>query len=84
MQEAGAEVIFHIINSGTDLTYRTFHEASVELWARQLEIPIIEVNAAHGNKEINAASGIINRYGERVEVVNNRGEQIFIYDLVVK
>lgn len=84
MQEAGAEVIFHIINSGTDQSYRTFHEASVELWARQLEIPIVEVNAAHGNKEINATSGIVNEYGERTEVVNNRGEQLFIYDLVVK
>jgi predicted amidohydrolase len=84
MQEAGAEVIIHIINSGTDQNYRSFHEASVELWARQLEIPIVEVNAAHGNKEINAASGIVNKYGERAKVVNNRGEQLFIYDLTVK
>jgi len=83
MQEAGAEVIFHIINSGTDQTYRTFHEASVELWARQLEIPIVEVNAAHGNNEINASSGVVNKYGERVKDVNDRGEQLFIYDLVV-
>jgi predicted amidohydrolase len=84
MQEKGAEAIFHIINSGTDLTYRTFHEASVELWAQQLDITIVEVNAAHGNKEINAASGVVNEHGERVKVVNNRGEQLFVYDIVVK
>ncbi len=81
MQESGAEVIFHIINSGTNQKYKKFHEASVELWAMTLKIPIIEVNAAHGDEEINARSGIINKEGIRTKIVDNRGEQIFIFDL---
>jgi len=81
MQEAGAKVIFHIINSGTDLAYKDFHEASVELWAMTLKLPIIEINAAHGTKGINARSGIINSEGKRTKTVDSKGEQMFIYDL---
>lgn len=81
MKEAGAKIIFHIINSGTNMVYRTFHEASVELWARTLEMPIVEVNAAHGNEEINAGSGIISKDGEKVKSVINKGEQLFIYNI---
>jgi len=81
MKEAGAQIIFHIINSGTNLEYRTFHEASVELWAKTLKIPIVEVNAAHGNEEINAGSGIISKKGEKMKSVINKGEQLFIYTI---
>ena len=81
MKEAGAQLIFHIINSGTNMAYTTFHEASVELWARTLNIPIVEVNAAHGNEEINAGSGIIGNDGAKLKSVTNRGEQLFIYNL---
>jgi len=81
MKEAGAKLIFHIINSGTDLSYQTFHEASVDLWAKTLNIPIIEINAAHDDNEINARSGVINRKGERVKTIVNKGEQLFIYNL---
>jgi len=81
MYEAGAKIIFHIINSGTDLRYKSFHEASVELWARTLQIPVIEINAAHGNREINARSGIINANGERIKNVINKGEQLFIHNI---
>ena len=81
MQESGAEVIFHIINSGTNQKYKAFHEASVELWAMTLKIPIVEINAAHGDEAINARSGIIDKEGSRSKIVENKGEQIFIYDL---
>lgn len=81
MQEAGAKVIFHIINSGTDLTYKNFHEASVELWAKTLKIPIVEINAAHGTNEINARSGIIDPEGKRTISLESKGEQVFIYDI---
>ena len=84
MKEAGAEAIFHIINSGTDMGYKTFHESSVELWAKTLEIPIVEVNAAHGNDEINAGSGIVSKDGERTKSVINKGEQLFIHNLSLK
>jgi hypothetical protein len=66
------------------LGYKNSHEASVEVWAKTLNIPIIEINAAHGDKEINAGSGIINGKGERVRTVKNKGEQLFIYDLAIK
>jgi predicted amidohydrolase len=81
MQESGAEVIFHIINSGTNQKYKDFHEASVELWAMTLNMPIVEINAAHGDKEINARSGVIDQQGKRTKIAENRGEQIFIHDL---
>ena len=81
MQESGAEIIFHIINSGTDQKYRKFHESSVELWAMTLKMPIVEVNAAHRDKEINARSGVIDHEGNRTKIVENRGEQIFIFHL---
>lgn len=81
MEEAGAKIIFHLINSGTNMDYKTFHEASVELWAKTLKLPIVEVNAAHGNEEINAGSGIINKNGERIKTVINRGEHLFIYTI---
>jgi predicted amidohydrolase len=81
MQESGAEVIFHIINSGTNQKYKKFHEASVELWAMTLNMPIVEINAAHGDKEINARSGVIDQQGKRTKIAENRGEQIFIHDL---
>jgi predicted amidohydrolase len=81
MHEAGADIIFHLINSGTDLSYQSFHESSVELWAKALKIPIVEVNAAHGRKKINARSGVLDRKGERVVSVTSKGEQLFIYDL---
>ena len=81
MEEAGAKIIFHLINSGTNMDYKTFHEASVELWAKTLKLPIVEVNAAHGNEEINAGSGIINKNGERIKTIINRGEHLFIYNI---
>ena len=81
MQESGAEVIIHIINSGTDQKYRKFHDASVELWAMTLKMPIVEVNAAHGDSEINARSGIIDTDGKRIKTLGSKGEQMFIYDL---
>lgn len=84
MKDAGAKIIFHIINSGTSMEYRVFHEASVKLWARTLKMPIVEVNAAHGNEEINAGSGIINKDGERIKSVINRGEQLFIYNISIE
>jgi hypothetical protein len=46
-----------------------------------LKMPIVEINAAHGDREINARSGIIGKEGERTKIVENKGEQIFIYDL---
>jgi len=84
MHQAGAQFLFHIINSGSDLAYKPFHESSVSLWARALQIPIVEVNASKKEKRLNARSGVVGEDGERKNDVPDIGEQLFIYDLVIK
>ncbi len=82
LKQMGAQVIFHSINSGTDLRYQAFHESSAELWARTLQMPIVEVNASAENDGfINAPTGVISTDGSRVAVVPNKGENYFTYDL---
>ena len=76
--QMGAQFIVHCINSGTAEKYRAFHESSAELWALSLKIPIIEVNAAHGEERINAQSGFIDATGERLLRVPDTGRQFFI------
>ena len=78
LKQMGADVIFHSINSGVNQRYRKFHESSAELWAFSNGIPIVAVNAAHGEKPINAQSGLIDANGERSVKVPLSGEQLFI------
>lgn len=81
LKEMGAQVIFHSINSGTTQRYRNFHESSAELWALNLKIPILEVNAAHGNEKINAQSGLIDAHGIRSVVVKDYGDHLYFCDI---
>ena len=81
LKQMGAEVIFHSINSGTDQLYRRFQESSAELWALQLHIPIMEVNAAHGKEKINARSGLIDSRGVRSVIVPDFGEHLFFCEI---
>lgn len=81
LKEMGAQVIFHSINSGTGQRYRNFHESSAELWALNLRIPILEVNAAHGIEKINAQSGLIDASGLRSIMVADSGEHLFFCDI---
>lgn len=81
LKEMGAQVIFHAINSGTSQRYRPFHESSAELWALHLGIPIVEVNAAYGDKKGNAQSGLIDRQGARLVRVPDFGERLFFCDI---
>lgn len=83
LKEMGAQVIFHAINSGTSQKYRPFHESSAELWALHLGIPIMEVNAAYGDKKGNAQSGLIDRQGGRAVKVPDSGDQLFFCDIEV-
>jgi predicted amidohydrolase len=78
LSQMGAQFIVHCINSGTAEKYKAFHESSAELWALSLKIPIIEVNAAHGEEPINAQSGFIDATGERILRVPDTGRQFFI------
>jgi predicted amidohydrolase len=77
LKQMGAQFIIHCINSGTVQFYRSFHEASAELWAFSTHIPILEVNAAQGDKIINAQSGLIDANGARSLRVPDTGEQFF-------
>jgi predicted amidohydrolase len=77
LKQMGAQIIVHCINSGTVQKYRPFHESSAELWALSLKIPILEVNAAHGEEKINAQSGLIDSDGERRLRVPDFGLQFF-------
>ncbi len=77
LKQMGADIIFHSSNSGSNPLYRGFHDASVEVWARSLHIPIMEVNAAQGTQKINARSGLIGRDGQREVTVPDTGEHIF-------
>ena len=52
LKQMGAQIIFHAIHSGTKQSYRAFSESSVELWAKSLEIYIVEVNADEGTIKI--------------------------------
>lgn len=81
LKQMGAEVIFHSINSGTNQLYRRFHESSAELWALNLRIPIMEVNAAQGKGKINAQSGLIDSNGVRSVVVPDTGEYLYFCEI---
>ena len=77
LKQMGAQIIIHCINSGTVQKYRPFHESSAELWAFSTQIPILEVNAAHGDEIINAQSGLIGANGERSLRIPDSGVQFF-------
>jgi predicted amidohydrolase len=83
LKQMGAQFIVHCINSGTVQKYRPFHESSAELWALSMKIPILEVNAAHGEEKINAQSGLINSDGERTLRVPDSGVQFFTAGIIL-
>jgi predicted amidohydrolase len=84
LRQMGAQVIFHAINSGSSQQYRQFHESSVELWAKALKIPVIEVNAAAPEgKQVNATSGVVGPDGQRVLRANDTGERFFVHKLAL-
>lgn len=83
LKRMGAQIIFHAINSGEDQRHRPFHESSSMLWARRLEIPIAQVNAAKEEGAVNAPSGLIGPDGERLVNVPDVGEQYFAGEVEV-
>lgn len=81
LKQMGAQLIVHVINSGTDPEYTKFHESTAELWANRLQIPIFEVNAAQGSFSVNAQSGLIDSRGRRPQPVPASGEHLFYCDV---
>lgn len=77
----GARIIFHSVNSGTNPIYRAFHEANLELRARECNCHIVTVNAAYEEGEANSPSGVVSPGGEWLEKLSTQGENSFTFDL---
>lgn len=82
--QMGAQVIFHAVNSGHHQRNRTFHESSVKLWSRALQIPILGVDAlSRPDEPINAPSGLVMPDGTRTPMVPDLGEQFFTCEIAL-
>ncbi|MCL6430008.1 MAG: carbon-nitrogen hydrolase family protein [Anaerolineae bacterium] len=84
LQQMGAQLIVHAVNTGSDQRYRAFHESSQELWAAALRMPIVCVSAAaQGDGAVNASSGLIGPDGRRVVIAPLQGEQCFVCNITL-
>jgi predicted amidohydrolase len=72
---AGAQAIFHAVNSGTDARFRAYHESNLALRAAEAKCPIVVVNAASATAEINCASGVVGAY-EYARMLPRQGEAV--------
>jgi predicted amidohydrolase len=73
--KAGAQVIFHAVNSGTDRRFRAYHESNLALRAAEARCPIVVVNAASATAEINCASGVVAAF-EYARMLPRQGEAV--------
>ncbi|MCZ6794087.1 MAG: carbon-nitrogen hydrolase family protein [Planctomycetota bacterium] len=71
---AGAEVIFHAVNSGSSADYREYHESNLKVRSSEAKCPIVVVNAA-SDKPINCASGVVSGFRYTVSLPR-KGEAI--------
>jgi len=74
----GCSIYSSLYKLRTNQQYRSFHESSAELWASSLKIPILEINASCGEQPVNARSGFIDATGERIIIVSDTGEHMFV------
>ncbi len=72
---AGAQAIFHAVNSGTDARFRGYHESNLALRAAEARCPIVVVNAASATAEINCASGVVAAF-EYARALPRKGEAV--------
>jgi predicted amidohydrolase len=80
LAQRGVDVIFHLNDSGTDSSFRTWHEANLSLRAREAKCPIITVNTARGDHEININSGVMGSDGTWKVKCNPVGEHHFQFE----
>lgn len=71
---AGAQVIFHAVNSGTNAKYREYHESNLKVRSAEAKCPIVIVNAA-ADEPINCASGVVVDF-EYVKALPTKGEVV--------
>jgi predicted amidohydrolase len=72
--KAGAQVIFHAVNSGSNAKYRDYHESNLKVRSAEAKCPIVVVNAA-GDEPINCASGVVANF-KYVKALPTKGEVI--------
>jgi predicted amidohydrolase len=73
---AGAQAIFHSVNSGSDPRYRAYHESNQALRAVEAKCPIVVVNAAVAAGEVNCASGVVLPNHEVAHQLPRKGEAV--------
>jgi predicted amidohydrolase len=73
---AGAQVIFHAVSSGGDQKYRAYHESNQALRAAEAKCPIVTVNSAVAQGEVNCASGVVLPSMEYASALPRKGEHI--------
>ncbi len=79
----GAQVIFHLANTGIDQTYLPYYDINLRLRARESKCYVVTVNAASEHGVINSPSGIMSPAGKWLVQCPLQGEQSFVYDLEV-
>lgn len=72
--KAGAQVIFHAVNSGTSQKFREYHESNLKVRSAEAKCPIVVVNAAH-DQPINCASGVVSNF-EYIVSLPRKGEVV--------
>ncbi|HOK10321.1 MAG TPA: carbon-nitrogen hydrolase family protein [Candidatus Hydrogenedens sp.] len=80
----GAQIIFHLANTGIDQTYLPYYDINLRLRARESKCYIVTVNAGSQFGVINSASGIMSPKGEWLVQCPLQGEHSFVYDLEIE
>ena len=62
---AGAQVIFHLVNSGSNQKYRAYHESNHFTRAAEAKCPIVTCNGFRA-PQVNATSGVVGTDFEHV------------------
>lgn len=83
LHRLGARLILHAVNSGTDLRYRPYHEANLQIWAMSLKMPIATANAAAEAGEPNCRSGVVGPDGQWQHRLDQSGHGCFLCDVAV-
>lgn len=79
----GARVVFQLINSGFDRTYRDFHTSRMEERAANAGIRVVSANAAHPRLAVNAPTGILGSDGRWRAMAPGIGEQLVVGRILV-
>ena len=68
---AGAQVIFHAVNSSTRQEFREYHESNLKVRSAEAKCPIVVVNAAK-DEPINCASGVVDGFKYVVQLPRDK------------